>query len=65
MAKPRDGSDPDDEPMPRWVKLFGLVALVLIAAFVVVHLLRDDMVHHAPARPADHSSAHGPARDGH
>jgi hypothetical protein len=30
--------DSDDEPMPRWVKVFSFVALVLVAAFVVLHL---------------------------
>ncbi len=31
--------------MPRWVKVFGLVGLVLVAAFVIVHLTCG-MPHH-------------------
>jgi hypothetical protein len=27
-----------DKPMPRWVKVFGIVALVLVAVFIVLHL---------------------------
>ena len=30
-------TDPD-EGMPRWVKVFGIVAVVVIVAFVVLHL---------------------------
>ena len=33
-AEPTD----DDAPTPRWVKAFGVVALVLLLAFVVLHL---------------------------
>ena len=42
-AKPgrRSGS-----PAPRWVKLFGLVALVLFALFVILHLTGHGFGHH-------------------
>jgi hypothetical protein len=38
-----DGSDTDShlEPTtgaPRWVKVFGIIAIVLVVAFVVLHL---------------------------
>jgi hypothetical protein len=26
------------EPTPRWVKVFGIVAAILVVAFVVLHL---------------------------
>jgi hypothetical protein len=29
---------PDHEPMPRWVKVFGIVAILAVATFVVLHL---------------------------
>ena len=29
--------------MPRWVKVFGLIALVLVAVFFVVHLAGGGM----------------------
>jgi ABC-type nickel/cobalt efflux system permease component RcnA len=58
MAKPQDELDPDDEPVPRWVKLFALVALVLIAAFIVMHVLGGGLTH----MPSDHASPHGSAR---
>ena len=28
----------DQNGMPRWVKVFGVVAILLVAAFVVLHL---------------------------
>jgi hypothetical protein len=32
-------SDPgDDTTTPRWVKVFGIIAIVLIVAFVILHL---------------------------
>ncbi|NJP35798.1 hypothetical protein [Micromonospora thermarum] len=35
----RSGRDPEVPPaVPGWVKVFGLVALVLVSAFVVLHL---------------------------
>lgn len=38
-ADHEDGSHPrDDEGAPRWVKVFGIIALVLIIVVVVVHL---------------------------
>jgi hypothetical protein len=30
-------TDPEADGMPRWVKVFGLVAILLIVAFVVLH----------------------------
>jgi hypothetical protein len=31
--------DPDDDPgTPRWVKVFGIVAVVLVLLFVALHL---------------------------
>ena len=34
-------SDPSsdlDGPTPRWVKVFGIVAIIVIVAFVILHL---------------------------
>jgi len=31
-------SERDDEPMPRWVKVFGIVAVLLVVTFIVLHL---------------------------
>jgi hypothetical protein len=33
-----NGDAGDDTGTPRWVKMFGLVALVLVLLFVVLHL---------------------------
>ena len=51
MTDPRDGSsdrqqsveeraerEREDEATPRWVKVFGIAALVFLAAFVILHL---------------------------
>ncbi|MGI8400367.1 MAG: hypothetical protein ACR2NS_02025 [Gemmatimonadaceae bacterium] len=29
---------PDDESTPRWVKVFGIIALVFLLTIVVIHL---------------------------
>jgi hypothetical protein len=42
------GMRPDYESpsTPRWVKAFGLIALVLILAFVIAHLAGGGLGHH-------------------
>ena len=40
MADPEIG---DEARMPRWVKVFGLIALALVALFLVVHLAGGGM----------------------
>jgi hypothetical protein len=37
MASSRPATDLD-EPTPRWVKVFGIIALVVFVAFVILHL---------------------------
>lgn len=40
-AGPDPGAGPDHEAThttPRWVKVFGMITLVLLVAFVVLHL---------------------------
>ena len=39
-------SSPDYPGMPRWVKVFGIVALILLAAFAIVHLTGHGLHHH-------------------
>lgn len=41
MADPEIGDEP--ARMPRWVKIFGFVALALLALFIVVHLAGGGM----------------------
>jgi len=39
MAETRTRPDPEAPPgVPRWVKVFGIVLLILILVFVVLHL---------------------------
>ena len=45
MADP-DPGDPGDESTPRWVKMFGSIALVLVLAFVILHLAGLTPSHH-------------------
>ena len=42
---------------PRWVKVFGAVALILLSTAAVAHLVGGGMGHHGHADtvPADHS----------
>lgn len=39
------------EQTPRWVKVFGLVALVVVVAFVVIHLTVGGLGNHGPRLP--------------
>ena len=38
MADPPPLSESDDDTTPRWVKVFGLIAIVLVLLFVILHL---------------------------
>ncbi len=41
--------EPAKEPgMPRWVMAFGVIALVLLVAFVVLHVTRVSPAGHGP-----------------
>ena len=40
-----DGGPP---PTPRWVKVFAVIAILLVLAFVVSHLAGGGMGRHAP-----------------
>ena len=42
---PNDGAA-DPEKAPRWVKVFGIVAAVLVAAFLAVHIAGGGLGHH-------------------
>lgn len=33
-------------PTPRWVKLFGMAAVILLVLFVILHLTGNGMVGH-------------------
>jgi hypothetical protein len=43
----RAGRETTDEGMPRWVKVFGIIGIVLILLFVILHL-------------TGHAPSHGP-----
>ena len=46
---PTKRDDPDHfAPAPRWVKVFGLIAIVLVVIIVIVHLATGGMggMHH-------------------
>jgi hypothetical protein len=38
MARPSASEAPDDNATPRWVKVFGVMAFIVLIAFVVLHL---------------------------
>lgn len=44
-------NDPEDDEhqTPRWVKFFGIVALLLVLVFAIVHLLGGGFRGHGPA----------------
>ncbi|HYW31962.1 MAG TPA: hypothetical protein VE869_10690 [Gemmatimonas sp.] len=35
----RNNAPPTTEPAPRWVKIFGAVLVMLLLAFIVMHLV--------------------------
>ena len=52
MTSPED----DEHQTPRWVKVFGIVALVLVLAFAILHLMGGGFRGHGPAA---HGTDHG------
>lgn len=43
------GRDRESPPStPRWVKVFGFIALALVVLFVILHLAGGGFRHHAP-----------------
>jgi len=47
-TKPDRGSSPG---MPRWVKIFGIILIVLAVAVVAMHLMGVDFGSHMPQVP--------------
>ncbi|MDA1193131.1 MAG: hypothetical protein O3A46_15755 [Candidatus Poribacteria bacterium] len=47
MANRRDRESPP--AMPRWVKLFGIVVLILLVVFVIAHLAGGGLGNHLPS----------------
>lgn len=47
-TKPDQGSPPST---PRWVKIFGIILIVLVLAVVVMHLTGTDFGGHVPPMP--------------
>jgi hypothetical protein len=62
MADPKssshNGKDPDSAGAPRWVKAFGIVALVLVLVFAALHLTGNSLGGH------DLHRGHAPAQSG-
>ncbi|MEO7317815.1 MAG: hypothetical protein ABIZ56_02375 [Chthoniobacteraceae bacterium] len=51
MADLLPNPDPDSgdgNSTPRWVKVFGVIAIVLIVLFVILHLAGGGFGHHTP-----------------
>lgn len=42
----------DDNRTPRWVKVFGIIAIVLVLGFVILHLTGSGLGRHTP--PVEH-----------
>ena len=45
---PDSNSDTGDDTTPRWVKVFGIIALVLVLLFVILHLTGRGLGGHTP-----------------
>ena len=58
---PRD-PDPDDAPMPRWVKLLAIAGVVFLLAFALLHLTGRGLGHrvHGGQDSAHHGGQDAP-----
>lgn len=45
LPNPPESSD-DDTGMPRWVKVFGIIAIVLVVLFAIRHLSSGGFANH-------------------
>lgn len=52
MPPYRDSND-DTGSTPRWVKVFGIIALVVVLLFVLLHLTGRGPGGHTPVRHSD------------
>jgi hypothetical protein len=60
-AQQRTGRAADE--MPRWVKIFGVVGAIAVAAFAVLHIAGGGMGHMAHGNMDAHSMSAGHHRD--
>lgn len=54
---PLDPDSNEDTSTPRWVKVFGIIALVVVLLFVILLLTRGP---HGPGRHTDGDGSHAP-----
>ncbi len=61
MADPSSDTDDDAGPdhgstagTPRWVKVFGIVAIILVLLFVILHLTGNSPGHTPPPSVTEH-----------
>lgn len=54
--------DTDEEGMPTWVKVLGVITLLLVGTFVVLALIGGDLGDHGPDRHAPSTGAWAPAQ---
>ena len=47
-SNPHSGADEDMGKMPVWVKVFGIITIILVLLFVIVHLLGGGLHGHTP-----------------
>ncbi len=45
---PDSNSETDEDSTPRWVKVFGIIAIVLVLLFVIMHLTGGGLGGHTP-----------------
>lgn len=43
-----NGETDDDGSMPRWVKVFGIIVIVLVLVFIILHLTGGGLGDHTP-----------------
>ncbi len=43
-----DQSNGDTGSTPRWVYVFGIIGIILVVAFVILHLTGNGLGNHAP-----------------
>jgi len=50
---PDSYSDTDEDGTPRWVKVFGIIAIALVLLFVVLHLTGNAPSHNHTPRSSE------------
>ncbi len=58
--EPEPGGENDDTGTPRWVKVFGIIAFVVVLAFIILHLTGHGLGGHMHRLPVSEQGVKRP-----